>query len=138
LIPYGAATLLWGPLSDRIGRARVILGSMTAFVTLTAATTVAGSASWFIVTTVSANRGQAMGLNVFTLFVGFGLGSLVFQAALNAGFPTALIGFATVALIAAAAAVPAFTAEVPAQLHHAATESPAALQHDLGDQSTDR
>ncbi len=48
LIPYGAATLLWGPLSDRIGRTRVILGSMTAFVALTAATALAGSAGWFI------------------------------------------------------------------------------------------
>jgi hypothetical protein len=38
LIPYGVATLLWGPLSDRAGRAAVILGSMTAFVVLTAAT----------------------------------------------------------------------------------------------------
>jgi hypothetical protein len=28
-----------------------------------------------------ANRGQALGFNVFTLFVGFGLGSLIFQAA---------------------------------------------------------
>ena len=55
-----------------------------------------------------------MGLNVFTLFVGSGLGSLVFQAALNAGFPAALTGFALAALIAAVAAVPAFATETAA------------------------
>lgn len=28
LIPYGVMTLVWGPLSDRIGRGPVILGSL--------------------------------------------------------------------------------------------------------------
>ncbi|MCV7151952.1 MFS transporter, partial [Mycobacterium pyrenivorans] len=31
-------------------------------------------------------RGQAMGLNVCTLFIGFGAGSLLFQALLTTGF----------------------------------------------------
>lgn len=37
-----------------------------------------------IVTDLSSNKGQAMGLNVFTLFTGFGIGSLVFSAAMTA------------------------------------------------------
>ncbi|BBX88024.1 hypothetical protein MAUB_58970 [Mycolicibacterium aubagnense] len=41
LVPYGAMTLLWGPLSDRIGRKRVILGSAAGFVVLTALTALA-------------------------------------------------------------------------------------------------
>ncbi len=36
LIPYGAATLAYGPLSDRFGRGRIILSSLLAFVVLTA------------------------------------------------------------------------------------------------------
>jgi hypothetical protein len=55
-----------------------------------------------------------MGLNVFTLFVGLGLGlgSLALRAALATGFPPALIGFGLVALIAAALAVPNFATEI--------------------------
>lgn len=64
-----------------------------------------------IVTTVSTNRGQAMGLNAFTLFVGFGLGSLIFQAVMAQGFPAALTGYGLAALIAAATAIPTFAAE---------------------------
>jgi predicted MFS family arabinose efflux permease len=48
-----------------------------------------------IVTSLNPNRrGQALGLNAFVLFTGFGLGSLVFQLLLNAGFETALLLFA--------------------------------------------
>ena len=47
-----------------------------------------------IVTQLAPERpGQAMGLNVFCLFTGFGLGSLVFGVALRAGFPVAFIFF---------------------------------------------
>jgi predicted MFS family arabinose efflux permease len=47
-----------------------------------------------IVTQLAPERpGQAMGLNVFCLFTGFGLGSLVFGVALRAGFPAAFIFF---------------------------------------------
>ena len=47
-----------------------------------------------IVTQLAPKRpGQAMGLNVFCLFTGFGLGSLVFGVALRAGFPSAFVFF---------------------------------------------
>lgn len=42
LIPYGAATLAYGPLSDRFGRGRLILASLLAFVVLTAVTAAPG------------------------------------------------------------------------------------------------
>lgn len=48
LIPYGIATLAYGPLSDRFGRGRVIVGSLIAFVVLTALTTTAWSVSSLI------------------------------------------------------------------------------------------
>src|SRR5437763_17095447 len=35
LIPYGFAVLLYGPLSDRLGRWRVMLGSLLVFILLT-------------------------------------------------------------------------------------------------------
>lgn len=68
-----------------------------------------------IVTTLSAQRpGQAMGLNVFTLFTGFGLGSLLFGELLRVGFGTALALFAAIELLLALAALRVFRAEVPA------------------------
>ena len=57
--------------------------------------------------------GQAMGLNVFALFTGFGLGSLLFGEALRLSFFTALAIFAAVQLVATFAAIPLFRAEVP-------------------------
>lgn len=48
LIPYGVMTLVWGPLSDRVGRGPVILGSLGAFVVLTATTAATGSAGVFL------------------------------------------------------------------------------------------
>jgi len=66
-----------------------------------------------IVTDLPGNRGQAMGLNVFTLFTGFGLGALAFQALLPAGFPAALLVFGVAVLVAAALAIPLFSAERP-------------------------
>ena len=41
-----------------------------------------------------ARRGQAMGLNAFVLFIGFGVGALLFQWALYTGFASALLMFA--------------------------------------------
>jgi len=67
-----------------------------------------------IVTDLSANRGQAMALNVFTLFAGFGLGSLVFQLLLGRGIPVALEIFGAAALLAGALALPAFRREARA------------------------
>jgi hypothetical protein len=56
-----------------------------------------------------------MGLNVFTLFIGFGLGSLLFGAALSLGFDTALVIFSAVQLGAAVVAVAVFRAETAGQ-----------------------
>jgi predicted MFS family arabinose efflux permease len=67
-----------------------------------------------IVTSLASNRpGQAMGLNVFTLFVGFGLGSLIFGEMLRFGFGTALGLFMAIELLAAALSLVFFRAEVP-------------------------
>lgn len=55
--------------------------------------------------------GQAMGLNVFALFTGFGIGSFLFGEALRLGFGTALVIFSVVQLVAALAAIPFFRFE---------------------------
>lgn len=65
-----------------------------------------------IVTSLTAKRpGQAMGLNVFMLFVGFGLGSLAFGALLETGFKEALGLFAAAELALAMAAMSLFRDE---------------------------
>lgn len=48
LLPYGIATLAWGPLSDRFGRRTVILGSLLAFIAFTLATASARSIGPFL------------------------------------------------------------------------------------------
>ncbi len=206
LIPYGVATLFFGALSDRIGRQRIIFGSLVAFILLTFATGFVNSTaqmtiirlltglgasgvvplaliligdlfpyqergrplgwlfgamaggmavgstagvmleqfvSWRglffgvailgfatllvtllslgydltqpllagIVTDLGPQRGQAMGLNVFTLFVGFGVGSLIFGAMLSNGINTALAGFGVAALTAGLIAFAVFRSE---------------------------
>jgi predicted MFS family arabinose efflux permease len=66
-----------------------------------------------IVTSFDPKRGgQAMGLNVFALFTGFGLGSLLFGGALSAGFGPALAIFSGILLVAAIAAFGLFREEV--------------------------
>jgi len=68
-----------------------------------------------IVTSLDPKRGgQAMGLNVFFLFSGFGLGSLFFGEALPLGFNSALAIFCAVELGTAVLAIPSFRAEVSA------------------------
>jgi hypothetical protein len=52
-----------------------------------------------------------MGLNVFLLFTDFGLGSLIFGAAVDLGFTSALVLFGTLQLLSAALAVPLFRNE---------------------------
>ena len=53
-----------------------------------------------IVTQLGGRRaGQAMGLNVFILFTGFGLGSMVFGAAVPLGFGTAFAIFSSVQML---------------------------------------
>jgi len=69
-----------------------------------------------IVTSLGGQRaGQAMGLNVFTLIVGFGLGSLIFGALLRFGFGTALGLFTLVELSAALLSFALFRSEVPSR-----------------------
>jgi predicted MFS family arabinose efflux permease len=69
-----------------------------------------------IVTSLGGKRaGQAMGLNVFTLFVGFGLGSLAFGALLQFGFEAAFGLFTVVELAIALLAFALFRSEVPSQ-----------------------
>jgi hypothetical protein len=65
-----------------------------------------------IVTNLSEKRGLAMGLNVFALFVGFELGSLVFSGALQFGWGTALLLFGVAAIRAALAAVSLFRSKI--------------------------
>lgn len=66
-----------------------------------------------IVTALGGTRaGQAIGLNVFALFTGFGLGSLLFGEALRLSFGEALSIFGAVQLAAAFAAIPLFRSEI--------------------------
>jgi predicted MFS family arabinose efflux permease len=66
-----------------------------------------------IVTSLNPERaGQAMGLNVFTLFTGFGIGSFLFGSALRWGFPAALIIFGSIQVAASLSAVPLYRSEI--------------------------
>jgi predicted MFS family arabinose efflux permease len=66
-----------------------------------------------IVTSLNPKRaGQAMGLNVFALFTGFGIGSYLFGEALRWGFSSALAVFASVQVAAALAAILFFRSEL--------------------------
>lgn len=135
ILGYGVPGFLFGPvigrMADRRGRARLIplglaVGAAAGFAlalpipVVAAAVVVALLSLGYdltqpllagIVTQLSPRRGQAMGLNVFTLFVGFGLGSLLFQLLLDAGFTTALVVLGAGATVAATAALPLFAAE---------------------------
>ncbi|MBE9051472.1 MFS transporter [Nostocales cyanobacterium LEGE 11386] len=68
-----------------------------------------------IVTDLGTKRslGQTMGLKVFTLFTGFGIGSLVFGEVLRWGFGSTLAIFSAIQLLAAVVAIPLFWSEVP-------------------------
>lgn len=142
LLLYGVPGFLFGPrigrLADRLGRARLIPVGLA--VTAVAALLLAVPSPLLvvalavgilslgydltqpllagIVTQLSAHRGQAMGLNVCTLFIGFGVGSLLFQALLTAGFTTALTLSALAAAAAALIGLRVFTSERP-QADHA-------------------
>ncbi len=138
LLGYGVPGLLFGPLigraADRLGRGRLLpvgLAVSTFAVAalllpfplfLAPAVALVLSLGYDmtqpllagIVTALGGQRpGQAMGLNVFTLFVGFGLGSLAFAALLRSGFGVALGTFAAVELIAMLYSVRAFRSEIP-------------------------
>ncbi|WP_260854446.1 MFS transporter [Paraburkholderia sp. BCC1884] len=138
LLGYGVPGFLLGPvigrLADRWGRARLIpLGlllsaaSAAALVTpfpVLVAPIIAMTLSLGydmtqplfggIVTSLGGKRpGQAMGMNVFTLFVGFGLGSLAFGAMLQYGFGISLGIFSAIELVAAVCSLRLFQSESP-------------------------
>jgi predicted MFS family arabinose efflux permease len=137
LLGYGIPGLVFGPtigrLADRHGRSRIIpfgvaltavcalllaaplslLVVQVAIVTLSLGYDLTQPLLAGIVTDLPGNRGQATGLMAFTLFTGFGLGSLLFQVALTWGFTAALSAFGGAALVAAGVAVPLFRSERP-------------------------
>jgi len=138
LLGYGVPGFLLGPyigrMADRWGRARLVpvglaISGLAAIVLLTgfpagfAPLVAMGLSLGYdmtqplfggIVTSLGGQRpGQAMGLNVFMLFVGFGLGSLIFGALLHYGFGPALMAFAAIELAAAALSVKLFRTELP-------------------------
>lgn len=135
LLGYGIPGFLLGPvigrLADRYGRSRLIpiglllAGASAAALALNLPVIAAALLVTLlslgydltqpllagIVTDLGPQRGQAMGLNVFTLFVGFGLGSLIFSAALRSSLDAALVMFGVVALVAGFAALYLFRSE---------------------------
>jgi predicted MFS family arabinose efflux permease len=137
LLGYGVPGFLFGPLigraADRWGRARllpiglglsalaaallildfpIILAPVVAMV-LSLGYDMTQPLFAGIVTSLGGQRpGQAMGLNVFTLFVGFGLGSLIFGEALRFGFEIALGLFTVVELTAALWSPALFRSEI--------------------------
>lgn len=138
LLGYGVPGLLFGPLigraADRWGRARLLpiglglsalaaAGLLFDFPVLLAPVVAMLLSLGYdttqplfagIVTSLGGKRpGQAMGLNVFALFVGFGLGSLIFGEVLRFGFGTALALFAVIELILALGSIRLFRSEVP-------------------------
>jgi len=138
LLGYGIPGFLFGPLigraADRWGRGRllpiglglsalaaalllvdfpVILAPVVAMV-LSLGYDMTQPLLAGIVTSLAGKRpGQAMGLNVFTLFVGFGLGSLIFGTLLRFGFGAALGAFSAIELTAAVGTLWLFRSEIP-------------------------
>jgi predicted MFS family arabinose efflux permease len=137
ILGYGVPGFLLGPLigraADRWGRrwrlpAGLGIGAMAALLLVldlpllgAALTVTALSLSYDmrqpllagIVTALGRNRrgGQAMGLNVFMLFVGFGLGSYLFGELLRLGFSVALGVFVAVQTLLTLVAIPLFSSE---------------------------
>jgi predicted MFS family arabinose efflux permease len=69
------------------------------------------------------NLGQTMGLKVFTLFTGFGVGSFIFGELLHFGFGVSLAIFGGIQLISGLVAIPLFWQEVPQRSHLTPTRS---------------
>jgi len=137
LLGYGIPGLLFGPiigkLADRYGRAWIVpagvaltgvcalllalpLGlivAQTAIILLSLGFDLTHPQLAAIATDLHGPRGQAVALMAFSLFVGFGLGSLLFQAALTGGFVVALCVFGGCALVAATIALVLFRDERP-------------------------
>lgn len=141
LLGYGIPGLLLGPAigraADRFGR-RAIIPTGLLLSALSAALLILPIPLWLaacvctllslgldmshpllagIITTLDpARRGQAMGLNAFILFTGFGLGSLAFQSLLTGdNFTPPLATFSTILFLLGLLAIPLFRAEVPPQ-----------------------
>lgn len=145
LLGYGIPGFVFGPLigraADRYGRGRLIpiglalgaiagaaliadiplIAAVVAITVLSLGYDMTQPLFAGLVTSIGGKRpGQAMGLNVFMLFVGFGVGSLVFGEVLRHGFNPALGIFAVVEAGVAIAAVVLFRAEKPtAQVYRA-------------------
>ena len=139
LLGYGIPGLLFGPiigkLADRYGRAWIVPAgvALTGVCALMLALPLALVATQFaiillslgydlthpqlaaIATDLHGPRGQAVALMAFSLFVGLGLGSLLFQAALTGGFVVALCIFGSCALVAAGFALVLFREERPSR-----------------------
>ncbi|TAN00859.1 MAG: MFS transporter [Rhodanobacteraceae bacterium] len=138
LLGYGVPGLVFGPiigkLADRYGRARIIPagvaltgtcalllalplplnGVRVAIILLSLGFDLTHPLLAAIATDLgSVARGQAVALMAFSLFSGFGLGSLMFEAAMSLGFPGALALFGGVAWLAAVTAVFLFRRERP-------------------------
>lgn len=142
LLGYGVPGLLFGPvigkLSDRYGRRYIIPsglgvtavcalmlalplplnGARIAIVLLSLGFDLTHPQLAAISTNLDGPRGQTVALMAFCLFGGFGLGSLLFQAALVLGFTGALLLFAGVALIGAAYGLHVFRDERPRGAAH--------------------
>lgn len=138
LLGYGVPGLLFGPvigkLADRYGRAKLIPAgvALTGVCALLLALPLSLGATRVAIVLLSlgfdlthpqlaaiatdlrgGGRGQAVALMAFSLFIGFGVGSLLFQAALMLRFTGALVLFGAVALAAAGTAVILFRRERP-------------------------
>ncbi len=135
LLGYGVPGLLFGPvigkLADRFGRALIIPGGVAltgvcavllalpmplpgvrvAIILLSLGFDLTHPQLAAITTDLGGGRGQAVAVMAFSLFGGFGLGSLVFQAALTLGFTAALLLFGVAALVAAVFAYTLFRGE---------------------------
>lgn len=135
LLGYGVPGLLLGPtigrVADRHGRKLLIpaglaVGGLSALIlgagggVLVGAVVVATLSLGYdmvqpllagVVTDLGVPQGVAVGFMAFILFIGFGLGSLVFSAAMVFGVRAALVIFGTAALVAAGFGWPLFRTE---------------------------
>lgn len=137
LLGYGVPGFLFGPaigrLADRFGRSYLIplglvlagacAGALALDIPIVVAPVLVTLLSLGydltqpllagIVTDLGPKRGQAVGLMAFILFVGFGVGSLIFGAMLPLGIATDLVLFGACAIAAGIVAFALFRAETP-------------------------
>lgn len=142
LLGYGVPGMLFGPiigkLADRYGRSTIVPGGVVltglcalalaaplplngvrvAIILLSLGFDLTHPQLAAIATDLGGGRGQAVALMAFALFCGFGLGSLLFQAALSLGFRDAFLIFGIAAAIGAGFGFRLFRNERP---HHAGT-----------------